>query len=77
LSRSKFRLRGAIAAAAVDQLGQSIKVEFRAADAPPDNQDSVLEVVPDKDELVEAGTQDQTDAVANVLDVLGGEIVND
>lgn len=67
----------AIAAAAADQLGQSIKVEFRAADAPPDNQDSVLEVVPDKDELVEAGTQDQTDAVANVLDVLGGEIVND
>jgi hypothetical protein len=33
--------------------------------------------VPDKDDLVEATGNEESDVVSNVLDVLGGEIVGD
>jgi DNA polymerase-3 subunit gamma/tau len=68
----------AISAAGRDQLGQEVRVNFRSAEGHGAVSETEVEPerVPDKDDLVEA-TDDGTDVVSNVLDVLGGEIVGD
>jgi DNA polymerase-3 subunit gamma/tau len=68
----------AISTAATDQLGRPVSVAFRAADAKaaPDA-DSPPKRAPNKEDLVEAMDDSSSDAVSNVLDVLGGEIVGD
>jgi len=66
----------AIVAAAMDQLGRQVAVAFRSADAEPADETIEPERAPDKDDLVEAEEADQSSAVSNVLDVLGGEIVS-
>lgn len=67
----------AIISAAAEQLDRTITVEFRAADSKPAQTSTAPEPIPDKDDLAVASEHDQSDAVANVLDVLGGEMVND
>lgn len=66
----------AISTAAVDQLGRQVTVAFRSADAEPVAEETEPERAPDKNDLVEAVGDDQSSAVNNVLDVLGGEIVS-
>ncbi len=65
----------AIAAASNDHLGQPVPVAFRSKDVPPTTERLEVEVVPDKDDLVESHESDDSNVVDNVLDVLGGEIV--
>ena len=67
----------AISVAGNDQLGQPISVSFRSADAPPKPETVEVEVVPDKDDLVESQSDGDSDVIDNVLGVLGGEIVGD
>lgn len=67
----------AISAAAMDQLGYPVSVAFRSADAETTPEESMQERVPDKEDLIEAKDDGSSDALSNVLDVLGGEIVGD
>jgi hypothetical protein len=66
----------AISAAGSDQLGQSISVAFRSSAAPPKPDETEVEVVPDKDDLVESQSDGDSDVIDNVLGVLGGKIVD-
>ncbi len=67
----------AISAATTDHLGHPVSVAFRSANVQTAPEESTHERVPDKDDLVEANDDDPSDALSNVLDVLGGEIVGD
>jgi len=68
-------LQSAIEAIATDSLGESINLAFAsaAAEAAPV---ASLERAPDKDTMSEEG-DDETDAAALVVDILGGEIVSE
>ena len=68
-------LQGAIAAIATDSLGANITVAFASAEAeapPAPNPDRA----PDKETMLEEG-DDETDAAALVVDILGGEIISE
>jgi hypothetical protein len=65
----------AISEAAEGQLGQSVSVSFRSSDAPAVTDHTAVEVVPDKDDLIESPSKGGSEVIDNVLDVLGGEIV--
>ncbi len=75
--KSDVGITEAITSAARDQLGSSVAVTFRSADAEAVTAAHHEERAPDKDDLVEATDDSSSDAVSNVLDVLGGEIVGD
>jgi DNA polymerase-3 subunit gamma/tau len=68
-------LQRAIAAIAADSLGETINLAFAsaAADAAPA---ATPERAPDKDTMSEEG-DDETDAAALVVDILGGEIISE
>jgi DNA polymerase-3 subunit gamma/tau len=68
-------IANAISAAGNDHLGQSVSVSFRSRDVPPASERPELEVVPDKDDLVESHDKGDSNVIDTVLDVLGGEIV--
>jgi len=69
----------AVMSAGMDHLGQPVHVAFRAADAPtaPAESTESVERAPDKDDLLEAAGSDTPDPAAVVLEILGGEIVQD
>jgi len=67
----------AITGAAKDQLGRSVSVSFRSVEMKAAPHADIDESAPDKEHLVKATDDSSTDAVSNVLDVLGGEIVDD
>jgi DNA polymerase-3 subunit gamma/tau len=67
----------AISSAGRDQIGQPVSVLFRSSEAPVVPLEREPQPVPDKDDLVEATGNEESDVVSNVLDVLGGEIVGD
>ncbi len=67
----------AISTAATDHLGHPVSVAFRSADVETAPEEIMPERVPNKDDLIEANDDDPSDALSNVLDVLGGEIVGD
>lgn len=67
----------AIGKAAKDHLGHPVSVAFRSADDRDEPKASLQEPVPDKEDLIEAEDDGSSDALSNVLDVLGGEIVGD
>jgi DNA polymerase-3 subunit gamma/tau len=70
-------IAAAISTAAMDHLGQPVKVSFRSSDAPKVLEEPETELVPDKDDLVESHADGGESVIDNVLDVLGGEIVGD
>jgi len=65
----------AISEAAEAQLGQPVSVSFRSSDSPAVTDHTEVEVVPDKDDLIESPSKGDSEVIDNVLDVLGGEIV--
>jgi DNA polymerase-3 subunit gamma/tau len=67
----------AIVTAGMDNLGQPIRVAFRAADTTEESQTEHIERAPDKDALVAVEGDSAPDPAALVLDILGGEIVDD
>jgi DNA polymerase-3 subunit gamma/tau len=75
--RSDTGIATAIVTTGTDQLGQPVRVEFRAAGAVPAASDDTTERAPDKDDLLEAGDDGADDPATTVLDILGGEIVSD
>ena len=68
-------IAAAISEAAEGQLGQPVSVSFRSSDAPAVTDQTEVEVVPDKDDLIESQSKGDSEVIDNVLDVLGGEIV--
>lgn len=66
----------AVTNAAKDQLGRSVSIAFRSAEVTTGPTADTDESAPNKEHLVEATDDSSTDAVSNVLDVLGGEIVD-
>ena len=74
--KSDAELANAIGTVAGNELGQPVSVRFQAADA-PQPQATEPERAPDKDDLVEASSQDAHDPADTVLDILGGEVVED
>ncbi|GMQ98000.1 MAG: DNA polymerase III subunit gamma/tau [Acidimicrobiia bacterium] len=75
--KSDAGITDAIVDATADQLGRQVRVSFRSAES---NQEEVQDepaLVPDKDELLQAGDEEASDPARVVLDILGGEIVSD
>lgn len=68
-------LTNAISSVAGEQLGATVRVSYRSADA-PSLDTSTDEIVPDKDDLDEAD-DDSPDPVDTVLELLGGEVVGE
>lgn len=75
--KSDTDITNAIVTTGTEQLGEPVRVEFRAAGAPPAASEDTPERAPDKNDLLEAGDDGATDPAATVLDILGGEIVSD
>lgn len=70
-------IANAISTAGNDHLGHPVSVAFRSSDVPVPSERAEIEVVPDKDDLVESHDEGDSNVIDNVLDVLGGEIVGD
>lgn len=77
------RLNAVVAGAASDVLGSSLTVAYRSADGDPSladpsagDDDEHLQQAPDKDQLLEADGTD-VDPAGLVIDLLGGEVVED
>lgn len=73
--RADTELQVAVAAIAAQSLGANVELEFAAADdevAPA----ATPERAPDKETMAEEG-DDETDAAALVVDILGGEIISE
>jgi DNA polymerase-3 subunit gamma/tau len=68
-------IANAISAAGNDHLGHPVSVAFRSSGVPVPSERTEVEVVPDKDTLVESHDEGDSNVIDNVLDVLGGEIV--
>ncbi len=66
----------AITQAATRHLGTGVNVRFRAADA-AEPAEAEPATVPDKDDLISAEDDESVDPVNTVVDVLGGEIVEE
>lgn len=75
--KSDAGISDAIATATADQLDKRIAVTFRSAEAGEKTSNGDREVVPEKEELLEAGDEGTIDPATVVLDILGGEIVSD
>ena len=75
--KSDAETADAIVATGTKQLGQPLRVAFRAAGAPVETPAEDTERAPDKDRLLEVGDDDVADPATTVLDILGGEIVSD
>ncbi|KAA3640722.1 MAG: hypothetical protein DWP92_02480, partial [Armatimonadetes bacterium] len=67
-------IAAAIADATDQRLGSRLSVSFRSADAPAEVTPE-LELVPDKDDLVNADDDDAVDPVAVVADIFDGQII--
>jgi DNA polymerase-3 subunit gamma/tau len=70
-------LNRAMCVVASEELGQPVLVSYRSADAPANVVNTEPERAPDKDELVEAASDDAVDPADTVLDILGGEIIQE
>ncbi|MFV2001067.1 MAG: DNA polymerase III subunit gamma/tau [Acidimicrobiia bacterium] len=75
--KSDAGITEAIVNATADRLGQQVRIAFRSAEEGQETRDDEQELVPDKDELLEAGDEEANDPARVVLDILGGEIVSD
>jgi hypothetical protein len=64
----------AISSAAVNHVGSPVRVVFRSADAVAPVEEVEPERAPDKDDLVEAGSE-AVDPVAVVVDILDGKVI--
>jgi hypothetical protein len=65
----------AIRTAASDQLGHAVAVAYRSADV--DAVDAEPERAPDKERLAEHDEDDQPDPMDTMIELLGGEVVQD
>ena len=74
------RLTAVVTAAAGSLLGGTVTIEYRAVngdtESPADGEDEIPERTPDKDDLADTG-EGAIDPAEMVLDMLGGEIVDD
>lgn len=74
--KADAELSEAMAAAATKQLGQTVRIAYRSADAESAPEPTVPDRAPDKDELLEAGDE-ASDPTKTVVDLLDAEIVSD
>ncbi len=65
----------AIADATDQRLGSRLSVSFRSADAPAPEPDPELDLVPDKDDLLDADDDEAVDPVAVVANIFDGQII--
>ena len=70
-------LNQAMCSVASERLDQPVSVSYRSADTQATAVDAEPERAPDKDELVEASSDDAIDPADTVLDILGGEIIQE
>ncbi len=76
--KADSELSDAIRSVATEQLGQPVAITYRSADSSATPEVAAEpERAPDKEDLVEAGSDDAVDPASTVLDMLGGEIVQE
>ncbi|MGI9528873.1 MAG: hypothetical protein ACR2NG_04115, partial [Acidimicrobiia bacterium] len=76
--KADSELSDAICTVATEQLGQPVAITYRSADSSAAPEVAAEpERAPDKEDLVEAGSDDAVDPASTVLDMLGGEIVQE
>jgi len=75
--KADAELTEAICSVASEQLGQPVAIVYRSADSEAAVVDAEPERAPDKDDLVAADSDDAVDPADTVLDMLGGEIIQE
>jgi len=75
--KADSELTDAICSVATEQLGQPVAIAYRSADSTAPVIDAEPERAPNKDDLVEAGSDDAVDPADTMLDILGGEIIQE
>ena len=76
--KADAELTDAICSVATEQLGQPVAIVYRSADSSATPEVAAEPArAPDKEDLIEAGSDDAVDPANTVLDMLGGEIVQE